>query len=144
MVAIPPMMSGAPTPEATPGIDHAREFVELGIDDLAKFRIIEFLYENPTVVGTCAFYADQLGLKPPEHTQALLEELVVTGLLLRRAPDGAEPCYGLSASPSLRQRLVHSFNRARGAPLYGQVLAFLAARSLHKVRARAARLRKRS
>src|SRR3989442_3018996 len=41
----------------------------------------------------------------PYTTLFRSEELVITGLLFRRAPDGAEPCYGLSASPSLRQRL---------------------------------------
>lgn len=143
MVQIPTTTPGAGLPRGGPGSQETRDFVRLGIDDLAKFRIIEFLNDNPSVVGDCHFYSDNLGIKPAEYARRLLDEMAARGILVRcSSVDGKDAYYAFNSTASLSQNLVMLYQHVRATSCYGSVMARLAQRSLEKARSRARKARR--
>ena len=125
------------------GVEHVDWFVgrgagELwrsGVDDLAKYRIVEYLWREPHAVGDGRYFARKLGFHSDERTQNLLEELVEAGLIERRDCDGA-PFYGLAGGEVVGRHLAEVFDRSGpSSDQYGSLFQNLAARSLSKTRA---------
>ncbi|MHB1131524.1 MAG: hypothetical protein ACYC4L_03965 [Chloroflexota bacterium] len=84
-----------------------RGLVNLGIDDLAKYRIVEHFQDNPTVTMSLPSCAKGLGLHSLDRTAAVLEELCSVGVLVRaeHRNDG-EVVYGLTVQREVVSRQV--------------------------------------
>lgn len=113
----------------------ADEFVAVGIDDLAKYRIVQLLCGRPEMCWDAQLYAECLGLRPVERTSGVLEELVERHILERRGSDG-RPRYRLTVDRGMRRDLVDLFRLAETSVCRGRILARLAARSVERVKAR--------
>ncbi|MBI3966419.1 MAG: hypothetical protein HY329_12375 [Chloroflexi bacterium] len=105
-----------------------------GVDDLAKYRIVEHLWREPHTAGDAAYFARRLGFHSLERTQVSLDELVESGLIVRRDCDGAR-FYGLATGEVVRRNLGGVLDRLSPEPeVYGWLFQRLAARSLNKAR----------
>lgn len=109
-----------------------QQLLDAGIDDLAKYRIVQYLREcarplDATSIAAC------LGLHPPDLVSATLESLAFTGVLVRGQTD--PPCYMLSCHPPLDNAIQRLFSPV---PAKDRELIFraLASASLAKARAR--------
>lgn len=107
--------------------------VGTGIDDLAKYRIVQHLREcaNPIDAGSISA---SLGLHPVDLVTEDLESLTSNGILVKEGED--PPLYTLSCHPSLHltlQRLSSSVSLEESEG----VLRALAEASLARARARA-------
>ncbi len=111
----------------------ANAFVVAGIDDLAKFRIVQLLCESPETSANAMMCAEQLGLRPVERTTGILEELVEHHILEKNGVDGP-PEYKLTADKGMRNRLARLFAMAKNSILQANILARLATRSLERVK----------
>lgn len=114
-----------------PDLEH---LLERDVDDLAKFNILRFLHDRPEVRGNPLYFAEALGLRPPDRVRQMLEELATAGLLTR-APADSEGVfyYGLSSDPANRD-LVDRLYLLSSSSFYGEIVDRLAARSLHRAR----------
>ncbi len=112
----------------------AEEFVALGIDDLAKYRIVGFLCASPGICWEARLYAECLGLRPIERTMSLLEELVARHILERYNTNDL-PRYKLTTDKGIRRHLTRLFTMAQTRPYHARILTRLAARSLERIRA---------
>ncbi|MDA8217859.1 MAG: hypothetical protein M0Z94_09620 [Dehalococcoidales bacterium] len=116
----------------------------LGIDDLAKFRVIEHLMQHPWTVEDAAYFATTLGFHSLRRTKALLDELCGAGLLMKREDDGKDAVYGLLPDPDLRRQLRQEDCFHSVAAEHGSLLRRLAARSVARARSLAKRRKKAS
>lgn len=104
-----------------------------GIDDLAKYRIVQYLQECSHPLDVCSISAS-LGLHPIELVMEALESLACSGILVREGED--PPVYTITCRPTLRGVLDKLYRPA--SPQEREcVLRTLAASSLAKARARA-------
>ncbi|MBI4316945.1 MAG: hypothetical protein HY675_00525 [Chloroflexi bacterium] len=108
-------------------------FVATGIDDLAKYRVVQLLCGRPDTCWNAAKYAERLGLRPIERTAAELDELVERHVLEKQG-DGGEPQYKLTSDGKLRSKLSRLFSMAQAALRNDRVLARLAFRSLERAK----------
>ena len=120
----------------------AEGLLEEGIDDLAKYRIVLHLLQQPQTKGDAIYFARSLGFHSPDRTAVLLAELATAGLLLREETPSGVPIYGLSPDSDLRQRLQEGCLTDRGSPEHESLLSRLAQRSVARAKAQAARLRR--
>ncbi len=112
------------------GVD---EFVGVGIDDLAKYRIVQFVCSRPDTCWDAAGYGECLGLRPVERTVAELEELVARHILEKQDAAGL-PRYRLTTDKELRRDLSRLFSLAQAPLRHGRILARLARGSLERIR----------
>lgn len=117
------------------GVD---DFVAAGIDDLAKYRIVQLLCCRPDTCWDAAEYAERLGLRPIERTEAELDELVEQHLLEKQG-DGGRPQYKLTSDRKLRGNTFRLFSRAPAEMRDDHILARLAFGSLERARREAKR-----
>ncbi|MDA8187753.1 MAG: hypothetical protein M0T85_06395 [Dehalococcoidales bacterium] len=117
------------------GID---EFVAVGIDDLAKYRIVQLLCSRPDTYWDAAEYAERLGLRPIERTVAELDELVGRHILEKQDADGLAR-YRLTTDRGLRRDVVRVLSLAQAPLRRGRVLARLASGSLERAKREAGR-----
>ncbi|MDO8690214.1 MAG: hypothetical protein Q7R39_09445 [Dehalococcoidia bacterium] len=109
-----------------------RGLLGTGIDDLAKYRIVQYLREcsRPLDAGSIS---DSLGLHPVELVAEAMESLAHRGILVRVRQDS--PVYTVECRPPLRSVLERLFRRS--SPQENElVLRALAASSLAKARSR--------
>ncbi|MDP2728025.1 MAG: hypothetical protein Q8P59_10850 [Dehalococcoidia bacterium] len=104
-----------------------------GIDDLAKYRIVQYLRECAQPRDVSAISAS-LGLHPVELVTEALESLVSNGILVRG--NETPPLYTLSYRPTLRTALQSLFGSGSAQEM-GHIFRALAAASLAKAKARA-------
>jgi hypothetical protein len=121
----------------------AEGLLEEGIDDLAKYRIILHLLQNPDAGGDTSYFATALGFHSPCRTAVLLNELVEAGLLSRQELPGGQPRYGLAPDSGLRGRLQRECRAAPDSPEYEFLLRCLAQRSVERAKAQITRAHKR-
>lgn len=77
----------------------------LGIDDLAKFRIVQFACRRPDFRGTAREYADELGFRSIRRTAEILHELADRRLLDRLPGANGDPDYRITSRADRRQEL---------------------------------------
>jgi hypothetical protein len=110
------------------------QLLEHDVDDLARYNILRYLHDRPSVRGTVPYFSEELGLRSLERTEEALEALARAGLLMRSQAEGdGEVEYGLSPDPSMR----HLADRLYGlslSPFYGEIVERLAAKSLRRAR----------
>lgn len=110
-------------------------FLSAGIDDLAKYRIVQFFRERPGMMADANSLSHILGLHPMELARDMLEELVERRLLEKHLVLNS-PYYRLSSDKELCERLGRLYDLCPKEARVG-VLRVLAARSLAKARVRA-------
>lgn len=110
-----------------------QELVNTGIDDLAKYRIVQYLREcaGPADGASIAAF---LGLRPLEVVDEALESLASDGILVRAQID--PPLYILSGHPAMSAAIESLFSPAT-AQQKEQIFRALASASLAKARDRA-------
>ncbi len=108
--------------------------LERYVDDLARYNILRFLHDNPTVCGDVNLFADRLGLRSLERVEEALEGLL-RGHFLRVAdgPPGSSRCYVLNREEDMLE-LVNRLYALSSSEAYGEIVERLAARSLHRAR----------
>ncbi len=114
---------------------------EEGIDDLAKYRIVLHLLQNPWLEADAEAFAASLGFHSAGRTAALLEEMSEAGLLSRQLVQGGKTQYCLSADSALRRRLQEGFYGAQDSPGFDQLLRRLAQRSVARAKRELRRLK---
>lgn len=112
------------------GVD---EFVAVGSDDLAKYRIAQLVCTWPGVCWDAAEVADRLGLRPIQRTIAELDELAQRRILERQSDDG-NVRYRLTTDQSLRRDLIRLLNLAQEPFGQKHILTRLASRSLQRIK----------
>ncbi|HEX2174034.1 MAG TPA: hypothetical protein VHL09_16495 [Dehalococcoidia bacterium] len=80
--------------------------LRLGIDDLAKFRVVQFVCSRPDYRGAAEDFASELGFRSAERTVATLDALVAARLLVRFPGHRGTVWYGLTRDSDRRQLLV--------------------------------------
>jgi len=111
-------------------------WVDIGVDDLTKYRIVEHLYQHPGNEAEVSSLAAILGFHSLEQTLSALEELGQRGVVWIESPaDGLARC-GPSADPSLRARVTHLLLLDRDPIEAASLLEHLARRSLARATAR--------
>jgi len=104
------------------------------VDDLARYNILRYLHDHSEVEGDVLFFANELGLRSPDHVGESLEALVRRGLLVKIPSGENGRCrYRLSPDPDMME-LVDRLYRLSSTNLYGEIVEQLAARSLHRAR----------
>ncbi len=81
------------------------ELLVLGIDDLAKFRIVQLLCARTDFAGTAEAFAGELGFRSVERTGAILAELADRRLLDRSSVSSSPPRYRLTRDAERRRAL---------------------------------------
>src|SRR3990172_9737531 len=115
-----------------------QDFITAGIDDLAKYRILRLLCEDPLTFEDTAYYAGYLGFHWLETTTALLEELVAAGILAKEhGQDAQRACYHLVDNVQVHRHLVWLYGDTDGPGERHDLLQALAYRSLKKAQDRA-------
>lgn len=115
----------------------AEELIALGVDDLAKYRLAELFSTSPGIVRDATTCAEGLGLHSVELTDALLEQMAASGILV--SPLGVQR-FGrlyLWAANTERCRRLHWLLGLSRLPAYRPlVLRTLAARSFRRAEER--------
>ncbi|MBI2954712.1 MAG: hypothetical protein HYY30_10390 [Chloroflexi bacterium] len=109
------------------------ELVGVGIDDLAKYRIVQFLCSRPDTCWNAVECAENLGLRPVERTVAELDELVGQHILEKQDADSL-PRYRLTTDRRTRRDLSRLLSVAQAPLRGGLVLARLASGSVERVK----------
>lgn len=104
-----------------------------GIDDLAKYRIVQYLQECSDALDGCSISAS-LGLHPIDLVKEALESLASNGVLVCEGQD--PPVYAVNGQSSLRNTLDKLYQPASPQERES-IFRALAASSLAKARARA-------
>ncbi len=111
-------------------------WLDVGVDDLTKYRIVEYLYTHLGFVAEVPSLAAALGFHSLDQTQRALEELARWGVVWLAAPlDGAARC-GPSADPALCARIAELLALYQTPDQAAELLERLALRSLARARAR--------
>ncbi len=116
--------------------DSEAAWVDIGVDDLMKFRIVEHLYQHLGDDAEVDALAAALGFRSLEHTAVAVAELAHSGILRIEAPPGRPARCGLTADPARRAQLVRLMARSHSPEETAGLLEALARRSLARVRAR--------
>lgn len=111
--------------------------LRLGIDDLAKFRIVQFACSRPGFRGAAEEFAEELGFRSIDRTAAILAELAERRLLDRSA-EGAGPRYCLTRQADRRRALAEVGLTGPVTAEDAELIARLARLSLSQVRGRQA------
>ena len=114
---------------------------EEGIDDLAKYRIVLHLLQNPRLEADAETLAASLGFHSVGRTAALLEEMSEASLLSRLSLSGDKTQYCLSADSALRGRLRDDCYGVQDSPEYDLLLRRLAQRSVARAKREYRRLK---
>ncbi|MCL5074635.1 MAG: hypothetical protein M1136_03140 [Chloroflexi bacterium] len=113
------------------------DLLEVEVNDLVKYNIVSFLYNNPDTVGDAQFYAKALGFHSPDRTQSALDELVDCKILKRGGPGSSRSAvYSLSDDEVTRRRLMKLWAVVPGSPEHAEILRQLASRSVDHVKPR--------
>ena len=108
----------------------------VGVDDLMKYRVVEFLYRpgsETTEIGS-GDLADALGFRAPEVLEDELRELSSHGVV---APSGQDGCWRVARDERLRAKLRGILAAEAASPeRKGEVISALARRSLARTRAK--------
>lgn len=121
-------ISGRPSTETA--------WVDIGVDDLTKFRIIEFIYDHPDDEVEVDFLASSLGFHSVEKTESVLDELARDGLVRRIiTPDQPQRC-ALTSDSLRRGHLEKLISTNRGMPSYGKIMSALSQRTIARARAK--------
>lgn len=116
--------------------DTETAWVDIGVDDLTKFRIIEFIYDHPDDEVEVDFLANSLGFHSVEKTESVLDELIRDGLVRRIiTPDQPERC-ALTSDSLRRGHLEKLISTSRDTRVYGKIMAALSQRTLARARAK--------
>ncbi len=112
-------------------------WVDIGVDDLTKYRVVQFLYQHPGSVAEVGFLMAALGFHSLQQTVVALEELEASGVVwLERPRDGDVVC-GLVDAPVVRATISRLLDLNRGpSEASSSLLERLARRSLARVRQR--------
>ena len=110
-------------------------WVDIGVDDLMKYRIVEHLYQCEGDGADVSSLASSLGFHSLEQTVATLEDLYRAGLLWLEWTEGQPRRCGLTAGPAGQATLTELFALGRAQSETPELLARLARRSLQRVRA---------
>ncbi|MDO8671675.1 MAG: hypothetical protein Q7O66_09625 [Dehalococcoidia bacterium] len=109
-----------------------RGLLGTGIDDLVKYRIVQYLRECSRPLDASSI-SDSLGLHPVELVAEAIESLASRGILVRVRQDS--PAYAVECRPPLRSVLERLFMGS--SPQENElILRALASSSLAKARAR--------
>ncbi len=109
-----------------------RSLMGTGIDDLAKYRIVQYLRECSRPLDASSI-SDSLGIHPVELVAEAMESLASSGILVRVSQ--GSPAYIVECRPPLRSVLERLFMRS--SPQENEsILRALASSSLAKARAR--------
>jgi hypothetical protein len=111
----------------------------LGIDDLAKLRIMQLAYFQPSFCGDPAEFAAQLGFRSVDLTAACLAELAERGWLERLDETAGTPQFRLTQQPERRQTLAGSGVTGPVSAADAELFRRLAGSSLRRVRRRSRR-----
>jgi len=109
-------------------------WVDIGVDDLTKYRIVEYLYQCDGDGAELASLASSLGFHSLEQTVSTAEELYGSGLLWLEWESGIPHRCGLTADPACRVTLRELYVAGRIPGATPQLVARLARRSLERVR----------
>lgn len=109
-------------------------WVDIGVDDLTKYRIVEFVFRCDGDGADVRSLTDALGFHSSEQTAAILEELYRAGLLWLEWDAGQPFRCGLTADPAGRATLSELFALCQASKATPVLLARLARRSLDRVR----------
>lgn len=104
----------------------------LGIDDLAKLRIVHHFLACPGLPRAPEHVAEALGFRSPLRTTVALEQLARVGVLSAQSDPAGRRAYSLPADVARRLRATGAFGA--GISLPGPALHVLADRSLARVR----------
>ena len=116
-------------------------WVDIGVDDLTKYRIVEYLYHNPGGAAEVSALAAALGFRSREQTVSALLELEHSGVVWLDTNPGEPALCGLVTNPLIRSE-VGRLVALSGSPAESSgLLERLARRSLARVRARGRVLR---
>ena len=110
-------------------------WVDIGIDDLTKYRIREYLYQCDGDGAELASLARSLGFHSLEQTASTVEELYRSGLIWLEWESGMPSRCGLTTDPACQATLseLYALGQAPGAT--PELISLLARRSLQRVRA---------
>jgi hypothetical protein len=111
------------------------DFLDLGIDDLAKYRIVQLFCARPGICWDAGSIAERLGLRPLERTVEELEELADRHLVEPQDMD-SNVKYKLTTDRRIQFDLSILFAVARTPRYSGNILRRLASRSLERIRAK--------
>ncbi len=135
-----------PLRRAVPGRSAVDALQQRGIDDLAKFRLVAFLCDHPTLWAPAEHFAAKLGFHSTSRTAGILDELVACGVV-RRVGNGSASqnnLYGLAVTPAERATLAALCQQQPDTPGLRAYLARLADRSLARLRRERSRPTKRT
>ena len=116
--------------------DLEADWVDIGVDDLTKYRIVEYLYQQEGDGAEVQTLATSLGFHSLEQTTATVEELYRSGLIWMSWDEGRPDRCGLTADPIARGTVAELFSLGRVTNSTSDLLARLARRSLDRARAR--------
>jgi len=115
------------------------QLASVGIDDLTKFRIVQFLCQSPGSTAEAGSLAATLGFHSVAQTEIALRELATQGILHHERPPASNSHYTVAVDSQSFRRATAVLQAAEGSPEYGLLLQGLARRSLSRARAWAER-----
>ncbi len=110
-------------------------WVDIGVDDLTKYRIVEYLHQCDGDGAGIASLARSLGFHSLEQTASTVEELYRSGLVWLEWESGLPSRCGLTTDPACRATLSELYAAGQAPSATPELLARLAKRSLERVRA---------
>jgi hypothetical protein len=111
-------------------------WVDIGVDDLTKYRIVDYLHQIEGDGAEVRSLATSLGFHSLEQTAATVEELYRSGLVWIAWEDGRPIRCGLTADPAGLATIAELFALGRVSNSTPELLARLARRSLDRAKAR--------
>ncbi len=110
-------------------------WVDIGVDDLTKYRIVEYLQQCDGDGAGIASLARSLGFHSLEQTASTVEELYRSGLVWLEWESGLPSRCGLTTDPACRATLAEFYALGQAPGATPELIARLARRSLERVRA---------
>ncbi len=118
-------------------------WVDIGVDDLTKYRIVEYLYQQrPGNEAEVSVLAADLGFHSLDQTLSALEDLSRRGVVCLEPASGAPERCGPSPDPAMRARVAELLALDRDPEEAASLLGRLAGRSLDRALARLKRSRR--
>ncbi len=109
-------------------------WVDIGVDDLTKYRIVEYLQQCDGDGAAIASLARSLGFHSLEQTTSTVEELYRSGLVWLEWESGLPSRCGLTTDPACRATLSELYALGRAPSATPELISRLARRSLERVR----------
>lgn len=109
-------------------------WVDIGVDDLTKYRIVEYLQQCDGDGAAIASLAESLGFHSLEQTASTVEELYRAGLVWLEWESGLPSRCGLTTDPACRATLSELYALGARPSATPELIARLARRSLERVR----------